>query len=67
MAGFKYVGDSQGHGPETVTAFGVTFPKGTTVTVEDDFVIGKLTGNSHFTEVKRGRPPASDGAAGGNG
>ncbi len=36
---------------ESITAFGITFPRGEEVVVEDATAISKLRGNSHFTEV----------------
>lgn len=44
---FKYLGDA-----DEVTLWGLTFPIGKAVEVADEFVIGKLEGNSHFEVVK---------------
>lgn len=32
-----------------ITAFGIEFKQGVATEVDDEFIIGKLTGNSHFT------------------
>lgn len=55
MPKFKFTGDGR-NDPEAVELFGITFPINKGVTVEDPAVIAKLEGNSHFAEVKRGRP-----------
>lgn len=46
MASFTYLGDR-----ERVTLWGVDFPRGVAVSVDDPHAIGKLRGNSHFAEV----------------
>ena len=45
---FKFIGDLDGHGPDVIELFGYTFPKGEPVSVDDEFVIGKLSQNHHF-------------------
>ncbi len=47
---FRYVGDprNDGEGPDQVTIWGVTFPKGGDVTVTDEWLAERLAGNSHF-------------------
>lgn len=32
-----------------IVAFGIEFKQGVATEVDDEFIIGKLTGNSHFT------------------
>jgi hypothetical protein len=46
MAQFAYLGDH-----EAVTLWGIEFPQGVAVSVSDEQAIGKLRGNSHFSEV----------------
>lgn len=46
---FVFIGDKDGHGPETIMAYGLAFSKnGAPVSVEDAKVAAKLAGNSHF-------------------
>lgn len=45
---FKFIGDSDGHGPENIELFGYVFPKGEPVSVEDENAIAKLSQNHHF-------------------
>lgn len=64
MARFTYLGDH-----EMVTLWGINFPQGVAVEVEDEHATKKLRGNSHFAEEfdgveviaaepkRRGRPP----------
>lgn len=65
MRQFAYIGDH-----ESVAPFGIHFPRGVAVFVDDPFVLKKLEGNSHFVErvgdveiapeiapKRRGRPP----------
>lgn len=61
MATFAYIGDEA----ET-DAFGLRFPRGDHVEVNDEHAIRKLRGNAQFSEVvegvevlpkRRGRPP----------
>lgn len=49
MPRFEYNGDH-----ENMVAFGYAFP----ADVEDEFVIAKLRGNSHFDEVKTKSEPS---------
>lgn len=46
MARFTYLGDH-----DAVTLWGTRFPRGVAVSVDDPHAIGKLRGNSHFSEV----------------
>lgn len=46
MAQFAYLGDH-----EKVTLWGIDFPRGVAVSVDDAHAIGKLRGNNHFSEV----------------
>ena len=55
---FRFIGNGD-NDPEELTLFGVTFPKGKPVPVEDPAAIEKLKGNSHFEAVK-GRPRVKD-------
>ena len=72
MAHFQYTGDPQhgGDGPDTVVAFGHTFPKGQPVEVADEAIAAKLAGNSHFeavemqTEPKPAKPRKASGDEG---
>lgn len=58
---FKFVGDADGDGPETIELFGLSFEKdGSARQVDDARAIEKLAGNSHFVEVKRGRKKDGD-------
>jgi hypothetical protein len=57
MATFAFIGDPrhngqgpQGEGSEVMTAFGLSFPQGESVEVEDEATARKLRGNSHFKE-----------------
>lgn len=66
MRRFAYLGDHA-----SVTLWGIDFPQGVAVAVEDAHALRKLEGNSHFAEVfdgvevivgeqqpkRRGRPP----------
>lgn len=54
MTKFKFIGDPKTKEvmKDSVDAFGVTFNKGKASEVEDEKVIAKLRGNSHFSEVK---------------
>ena len=46
---FIFVGDTKGHGPDTIEAFGLTFAKnGAPTPVEDAAVAKKLAANGHF-------------------
>lgn len=45
MPHFSYLGDHA-----SVTLWGIDFPRGVAVAVEDAHAIGKLRGNSHFVE-----------------
>jgi hypothetical protein len=45
MRRFSYLGDH-----EEVTLYGVTFPQGEPVAVEDPALLKKLEGNNHFKE-----------------
>lgn len=48
-AAFTFVGDKDGHGPDEITAYGLTFKKnGKPVEVNDERILKKLAGNSHF-------------------
>jgi len=49
---FTFIGDPErgGDGPNTIICFGIEFPKGESVDVTDEKIIGKLTGNSHFDD-----------------
>lgn len=49
MPQFTYLGDH-----EAVTLWGITFPQGVAVSVDDEHAIGKLRGNNHFAEVVDG-------------
>ena len=57
---FKFTGNGD-NDPASVTVRGVEFPKGKAVSVDDEALIAKLRGNSHF-EVAKGRPSAKDNA-----
>lgn len=46
MAQFVYLGDR-----DAVTLWGITFPQGVAVSVDDPHALGKLRGNNHFSEV----------------
>lgn len=50
MAVFKFIGNGKSD-PEKLTAYGIAFPKGEEVEVEDKTAIAKLRGNSHFEEA----------------
>lgn len=60
MATFTFSGDPNAPGtdPATCEVFGMTFPFGEKVKVEDAEIAEKLRRHSHFTEVKIGRPPS---------
>lgn len=46
---FIFVGDKNGHGPDEIKLFGLTFKKnGDPVSVEDAAAAKRLAGNSHF-------------------
>lgn len=46
---FVFVGDAKGHGPDEITAFGLTFAKnGAPTPVENAAVAKKLAANGHF-------------------
>lgn len=46
---FTFVGDKDGHGPDVIDVYGLTFKKnGKPVEVEDAKAAAKLAGNSHF-------------------
>lgn len=62
MASFIFSGDpnAPGHDPQECEMFGLTFSKDISVKVEDLEVAARLRRHSHFTEVKRGRPPKAD-------
>lgn len=46
---FVFVGDAKGHGPDTLSMFGLTFEKnGDPVEVDNAAVAKRLAGNSHF-------------------
>jgi hypothetical protein len=49
MARFTYLGDH-----ERVTLWGIEFPQGVAVDVQDPHALAKLRGNSHFAEVVDG-------------
>lgn len=53
MESFAYQGDHA-----EVTLYGVAFPRGVFVPVDDSFLIAKLKGNSHFEQG--GAPVVSD-------
>ena len=45
----KFIGDAEGHAPNTITLYGITWNFGQTVDVADDHTYAaKLIGNSHF-------------------
>lgn len=45
----KFIGDANGHAPNTITLFGFTWNFGETIDVPDDHRYSdKLRGNSHF-------------------
>lgn len=46
MAQFTYLGDK-----DAVTLWGICFPRGVAVSVEDPHALMKLRGNSHFSET----------------
>lgn len=46
---FAYLGDR-----DTVTQFGIEFPRGVAVSVEDPAAVGKLAGNPDFSETVDG-------------
>ena len=49
---FIFLGDSTGHGPDEIDAFGYTFAKnGKPVTVDKPAAAKKLAANSHFKAV----------------
>lgn len=64
MRSFAYLGDHA-----SVTLWGITFPQGVAVAVDDPHALKKLEGNNHFAEIfdgvevlsepqkRRGRPP----------
>lgn len=55
MAKFRYIGDQA-----EVTCWGVTFPRGKGVEVDED-AAAKLAGNDHFEPVKpRGQADGED-------
>lgn len=46
---FVFVGDAKGHGPDTLSMFGLTFEKnGDPVEVDNAAFAKRLAGNSHF-------------------
>lgn len=49
MPKFTYLGDQ-----EAVTPWGIEFPQGVAVSVEDEAIVAKLRGNNHFAEVVDG-------------
>lgn len=51
-ASFRFVGDPSDDfsGPSSMSMFGMEFPKGEFVAVEDEAVARKLRGHSHFEE-----------------
>ena len=53
---FRFIGDADGDGPEVLTAFGLSFPKGQPVEVTDAAIQAKLEGNSHFERVATKEP-----------
>jgi len=53
---FRFIGDANGDGPDSVKLFGLSFTKGEPVEVSDPHAVAKLQGNSHF-EAVRGRKP----------
>lgn len=53
---FRFIGDANGDGPDSVKLFGLFFTKGEPVEVSDPHAVAKLQGNSHF-EAVRGRKP----------
>ena len=59
MATFTFSGDPQAPktDPDECDIFGMIFPFGVPVKVEDPAVAERLRRHSHFTEAKRGRPP----------
>lgn len=49
---FVFVGDAKGHGPDTLTMFGLTFEKnGDPVEVDNAAVAKRLAGNGHFKQA----------------
>jgi hypothetical protein len=54
MRRFSYEGDHA-----EVTLYGVTFPQGKPVPVEDAFLLKKLEGNNHFKEHSVDAPAAA--------
>lgn len=48
MARITFIGDRDGDGPAVMRAFGLDFPKGVPVDVEDPAIAAKLAGNGHF-------------------
>ena len=50
---FRFIGNGD-NDPEELTLLGVSFAKGKAVNVDDEALIAKLKGNSHF-EAVRGR------------
>lgn len=56
----KFIGNGD-NDPASVTVQGVEFPKNKAISVDDEALIAKLRGNSHFA-VAKGRPSAKDDA-----
>lgn len=61
MARFIYVGDPREDKrvgePDSTQIAGLTFGRERSTDVKDEALAQKLRGNSHFREVKVGRPP----------
>jgi len=57
MAQFTYLGDH-----EAVTLWGIRFPQGVAVDVEDPHALMKLRGNNHFSETVDGVEVMPDAA-----
>lgn len=62
MATFTFSGDPNAPktDPDELDIFGMIFPFGVPVKVEDAEVAARLRRHSHFTETRRGRPPRAD-------
>lgn len=62
MAAFIFSGDPNAPktNPDTCDLFGMIFPINEKVEVEDIEVAARLRRHSHFTEVRRGRPPKAN-------
>lgn len=66
MAKFRFIGNPRDpkDSKASITFGGVVFPLGEPVEVTDEALLGKLRGNSHFSEVQtRNREPKEETAA----